>query len=83
MSDINSFEQDNALLDLLDEPLLEEQFEDEPPCGFAHPDNQGPYNHCTRYALSKGIVDGCMRKIFVRNKEVDFDQEQVTDELLR
>ena len=42
------------------------------------PDNQGELEVCTRFAISKGIVDGFMRKMFVRGKEVDISQDQVT-----
>lgn len=46
------------------------------------PDDQGDLEVCTRFAVSKAIVDGFMRKMFVRGREVDIDQDQVTMVLL-
>ena len=46
------------------------------------PDDQGDLEVCTRFAISKAIVDGFMRKMFVRGREVDIDQDQVTMVLL-
>ena len=46
------------------------------------PDDQGNLEVCTRFAVSKAIVDGFMRKMFVRGREVDIDQDQVTVVLL-
>ena len=46
------------------------------------PDDQGDLEVCTRFAISKAVVDGFMRKMFVRGREVDIDQDQVTMVLL-
>ena len=53
-----------------------------PPGNFAKPDYQGSLEVCTRFALSKSLVDGFMKKIFVHGEEVDIDQLLVTAVLL-
>ena len=50
---------------------------------YASPDDQGTYPTCTRHALAKAIVDGLMKEIFLRNLQIDFDQDEVTDALKR
>ena len=47
------------------------------PGAFPVPDNQGKLELCTRYALSKAIIDGFMRKKFVRGVVIDLDQGEV------
>ena len=37
---------------------------------------------CTRFALSKSMADGLMRKIFVAGKSVDIEQDQIKTALL-
>ena len=54
-----------------------------PPGVYASPDDQGTYPTCTRHALAKAIVDGLMKEIFLRNLQIDFDQDEVTDALKR
>ena len=54
-----------------------------PPGVYATPDDQGDYPTCTRHALAKAIVDGLMKEIFLRNHQIDFDQDEVTNALKR
>ena len=54
------------------------------PGEFAHADQQGPFWTCTLHAISKAIVDGCMRAVFWREVgSIDLIQDEVTKELLR
>ena len=54
-----------------------------PPGSLAKPDNQGQLEVCTRLAISKSLVDGLMRKIFVPGHEIDNDQDNMTTALLQ
>ena len=60
----------------------DEDESDQAPGAYPTPDNQGNLEVCTRYAIAKAIIDGFMRRIFVRGKEVDLDQKTVTTGLL-
>ena len=48
------------------------------PEGNAIPDDQGKLGFCTRYALGKAIANGFMDKDFVKNRELDFDQNVIS-----
>ena len=52
------------------------------PSGRAVPSDQGIYKTCTRHALGKAIVDGFQNRIF-DSREIDFDQDRVTNVLIR
>jgi len=49
---------------------------------YASPDDQGHDDTSTQHSLSKAVVDGFMRKIFVQDQEIDFDQSKVVKALL-
>lgn len=53
----------------------------EKPCALAVPDDQGNEGFCTRYALSKAIVNGFQTKKF-SGKELDFDQSIISSILV-
>ena len=52
------------------------------PEGIPRPDNQGNSKQCTRFALSKALINGFMNKKFFPNKELDFVQEEVKSALM-
>ena len=52
------------------------------PEGMPRPDNQGNSSQCTRFAVSKAIINGFMKKKFSPYKELDFDQKEVTSALI-
>ena len=62
----------------------DEEFESQEiaPGGFGVPDDQGTLDVCTRFALSKAIAEGFMKKITVRGKQIDIDQDVITNVLL-
>ena len=52
------------------------------PSGRVVPSDQGIYKTCTRHALGKAIVDGFQNRVF-DSREIDFDQDKVTDVLIK
>lgn len=55
---------------------------DPPPGAAPIPDDQGNLEVCTRFAISKAVVDGFMKKKFIWGKEIDIDQRQVVMTLI-
>ena len=43
---------------------------------------EGNLRTCTRFALAKSIADGMMREIFVSERKIDIDQDQIKTALL-
>ena len=48
------------------------------PEGYATPDDQGTLALCTRYALAKAVANGFIDKNFVKDLELDFDQNALS-----
>ena len=54
----------------------------DPPGWYAEVDNQGNTATCTRYGLGKALANGFMEKKFVPGREIDIDQQKITEVLV-
>ena len=52
------------------------------PGWYAEVDNQGNTATCTRYGLGKALANGFMEKKFVPGREIDIDQQKITEVLV-
>ena len=52
------------------------------PGGWPRPDDQGNLDVCTRFAMSKAVICGFMKKMYVLGEKIDINQESMIQVLL-